>query len=63
MDNDDIYSRLIDIDELAHALGVSVSTVRRMVREHRIPVIRLRKAIRFDIAMVRLSLAREAKGS
>lgn len=62
MDNDDIYSRLIDIDELAHALGVSVSTVRRMMRERRIPVIRLRRSIRFDLAMVRLSLARNAKG-
>ena len=45
-------NRLLTAHELADAVGVSLSTVRRMTRDGQIPVVRLRGAIRYDLASV-----------
>jgi excisionase family DNA binding protein len=44
--------RLLTAQELAEALGVSISTVRRMTRDGQIPVVRLRGAVRYDLVAV-----------
>ena len=44
--------RLLTATELADALGVSLSTVRRMTRDGQIPVVRLRGAVRYDLEAV-----------
>lgn len=45
--------QLVATDEVARRFGVSVPTVRRWVRERRIPCIRVsRRVIRFDLAAV-----------
>lgn len=39
--------RLLTISELAERLGVSVSTIRRLIRDGAIPAVRIRRAVRF----------------
>lgn len=40
--------RLLDIDTVAELLSTSVRHIRRLVHEHRIPVVRVGRLIRFD---------------
>ena len=40
--------RLLDIDAVAEQLSTSVRHLRRLVQEHRIPVVRVGRLIRFD---------------
>lgn len=40
--------RLLDIDAVAELLSTSVRHIRRLVHEHRIPVVRVGRLIRFD---------------
>ena len=40
--------RLLDIDAVAELLNTSVRHIRRLVHEHRIPVVRVGRLIRFD---------------
>lgn len=40
--------RLLDIDAVAVQLSTSVRHIRRLVHEHRIPVVRVGRLIRFD---------------
>ncbi len=40
--------RLLDIDAVAEMLNTSVRHIRRLVHEHRIPVVRVGRLIRFD---------------
>lgn len=42
--------RLLDIDAVAEQLNTSVRHIRRLVHEHRIPVVRVGRLIRFDPA-------------
>lgn len=51
----------VDIDEIAHYLGVSVQTVRRMVKAGDIPHLRMGKALRFVPADVVASLERRGR--
>lgn len=44
--------RLIDIDEVASLLGVTVRHVRRLVAERRIPYVKWGGLLRFDAAAV-----------
>ena len=44
--------RLVDIDELADHLGVSVRHVRRLVSERRIPFHKWGRLLRFDVDQV-----------
>jgi len=48
----------VDIDEIARILGVSVQTVRRLVKDEKIPFLRMGKALRFVPADVLASLER-----
>lgn len=41
-------SRLLDIPTVADQLNTSVRHIRRLVAEHRIPVVRVGRLIRFD---------------
>lgn len=41
-------SRLLDIPTIAEQLNTSVRHIRRLVAEHRIPVVRVGRLIRFD---------------
>ena len=43
---------LIDIETLAHLLGDSVSHVRRLVAEHRVPYLKVGHFVRFDPAEI-----------
>lgn len=58
MDN---INRLLSANELAEALGVSLSTVRRLTRDGQIPVIRVRSMVRYDISAVVEALGRWAQ--
>ena len=40
--------QLLDIDAVAEQLNTSVRHIRRLVHEHRIPVVRVGRLIRFD---------------
>jgi len=40
--------RLLDIDAVAEMLNTSIRHIRRLVHEHRIPVVRVGRLIRFD---------------
>lgn len=40
--------RLLDIEGVAEKLSTSVRHIRRLVHERRIPVVRVRRLIRFD---------------
>ena len=53
----DSTRRLLSTAELATYLGVSVSTVKRMLRDDQIPVVRVRSLIRFDLQAVVEALA------
>ena len=44
--------RLVDRNELSNILGVSVPTVERLMKNSRIPVIRIGRSVRFDPARV-----------
>ena len=44
--------KLLTAVELAEALSVSVDTVRRMTKAHEIPVVRVRRALRYVVADV-----------
>jgi len=44
------HSPLLTVDEVAERLGVSATTVSRLVRERAIPHVRVRHALRFDPA-------------
>ena len=43
-----VRRRLLDIDAVADMLNTSVRHMRRLVHEHRIPVVRVGRLIRFD---------------
>lgn len=47
-----MYSPLIDIDEVAHRLGVSTRYVRRLVAERRIAYLKIGHLLRFDANVV-----------
>lgn len=49
--------RLLTASELAEALAVSVSTIRRMTRNGEVPVLRLRSLVRYDFDAVKSRLA------
>jgi excisionase family DNA binding protein len=49
--------QLLTARALAKALAVSESTVRRMVRDKEVPVIRVRGLLRFDLGAVVRGLA------
>jgi excisionase family DNA binding protein len=40
---------LVDIDTVAHHLGVTVRHVRRLIDERRIPFVKVGKFVRFDV--------------
>ena len=48
--------RLLNAVELAEALAVSLSTIRRMTRHGEIPVLRLRSLLRYDLEDVKARL-------
>ncbi|RJP30928.1 MAG: DNA-binding protein [Phycisphaerales bacterium] len=49
---------LVTSEQVAERFGVTVNTVRRWVRERRIPAIRAsRRVVRFDLAAVECALA------
>ena len=48
--------RLLTAPELAEALAVSLSTIRRMTRDGEIPVMRMRTLVRYDLDDVLASL-------
>ena len=48
----------VDIDEIARLLGVSVNTVRRLVKDEKIPYLRVSKGLRFVPTDVFASLER-----
>lgn len=50
--------RLLTAAELADALAVSVSTIRRMSRDRQVPVVRVRTLVRYDLAAVVEALGR-----
>ena len=54
--------QLLTAVELAEALAVSLSTIRRMTRDG-LPVIRVRSLVRYDFDDVLVSLARRGRGS
>jgi excisionase family DNA binding protein len=51
----------VDIDEIAQHLGVSVPTVRRLVKDEKIPYLRMGKALRFVPGDVVASLERRQR--
>ena len=51
--------RLLNAVELAEALAVSLSTIRRMTRHGEIPVLRLRSLLRYDLEDVKAQLAED----
>jgi len=55
---DHVPDHAVDIDEIAEFLGVSTSTVRRMVKAGEIPHLRMGKALRFVPAEVLAALQR-----
>jgi excisionase family DNA binding protein len=44
---------LVGVPEAAKRLGVSLSTMRRLVRDRRVPVVRVGHSVRVDLAAVR----------
>jgi excisionase family DNA binding protein len=40
---------LVDIDTVAHHLGVSIRHIRRLIDERRIPFVKVGKLVRFDV--------------
>lgn len=44
--------RLLTAAELAVALGVGLSTIRRMTRDGQVPVVRVRSLVRYDLEVV-----------
>lgn len=48
MANSDPLPRLLNIDELADHLGVTVRHVRRLIAERRIPFLKVGRFVRFD---------------
>ena len=50
--------QLLTATELAEALAVSLSTVRRLTRDGQIPVVRVRSAVRYEFAAVVEALGR-----
>jgi excisionase family DNA binding protein len=51
-------SRLMTTAELAERLHLNEETVRRLVREQRIPAIRICRVLRFDAEAVEAAIAR-----
>lgn len=49
---------LYDVKDVASLLGVSVSTVRRLVRAGEVPAMRIRRQLRFDPRDIEAYLAR-----
>jgi excisionase family DNA binding protein len=45
--------RLLSTQQLAEAVGLSEWTIRKLVRERRIPYLRIGRSLRFDYAEVR----------
>lgn len=55
------FPHLIGIAELASLLGVGERYVRRMVAERRIPMVKVGRLIRFDLADVRAWLEKQRR--
>ena len=53
--------RLRNVEEIAFYLGISVSGVRKLVREKRIPYCKVLNRIKFDINKVNLWLEKSEK--
>ena len=47
------FPELIDISTLAKLLGVGERYVRRMIAERRVPTVKVRRLVRFDLAEIR----------
>ncbi len=58
---DTIDEKLVGVQQLAALTGVSPSTIRRLVRERRIPFLRIRGSIRFSPRKVLEFLAVEPR--
>ncbi len=54
--------RCVDKHELAQKLGVSTSTVERLMAEKKVPVLRLKRRVLFDIEAVLAALAANSDG-
>ncbi|NLX21650.1 MAG: helix-turn-helix domain-containing protein [Phycisphaerae bacterium] len=51
-------SKLVNADDVARRFGVTVATVRRWVRESRVPALRpSRRVVRFDLQAVESALS------
>ena len=50
-------ARLLTANELATALAVSLSTIRRMTRDGQVPVVRIRGLLRYDLDDVLVALS------
>lgn len=50
--NSQTSGHLLNVKELSEYLGVSVSSVRRLIRDQQVPVVRVRGTIRFNPAAV-----------
>jgi len=56
-------NRLLTSTELADALGVSLSTVRRMTRDGQIPCVRVRSLVRYHFEAVLVVIGRGQSSS
>jgi excisionase family DNA binding protein len=48
----DNHSQLLDIDQLAQRLGITVRHVRRLVADKRVPYYKVGRLVRFDQAEI-----------
>jgi excisionase family DNA binding protein len=48
----DLVPELMNIDQLAQRLGITVRHVRRLVAERRVPYLKVGKLVRFDSAEI-----------
>jgi excisionase family DNA binding protein len=47
------FPELIDITTLANLLGVRERYIRRMIQERRVPIVKVGRLVRFDLAQIR----------
>ena len=62
-DMDSNHPRLLTAEELAEALAVSLSTIRRMTRDGDLPVVRVRTLVRYEFDDVKVRLAADHSSS